>query len=143
MTRHVGSEGRCFSQARFSCGVCSVLTVTMRLRRTSKDSRWWLLADLFSVHALVWVFGRDRDAELSVDSHLYFWDRYSRLGRIYRSSGRIRKAAQYERRAQDHYDAAGLDGPPYAAAMARPRPGRFVVTNAVAGRSPDDPLDAA
>jgi hypothetical protein len=46
-------------------------------------------------------------------------------------------------RADEHYKAGGDGGPPYAAAMAMPRPRRFVYTDAVSHTRLDGPDDAA
>jgi hypothetical protein len=108
--------------------------------------------DLLSAKVLVWVASVGRDAELTPEAHTYFFDRYRRLAHYHRTHGRARLAKRAETRADEHYRAAGgihgpaggrPDGPPYAAAMAMPRPGRFIRTDAVSRNRFDGPDDAA
>ena len=107
------------------------------------ESLWLLSADLVSAKALVWFASVGRDSELTPEAHAYFADRYRRLAESHRRRGRLEKAARLEAKADDHLRAAGgSDGPPYAAAMAMPRPARFIRTNAVATRH-SGPPDAA
>jgi hypothetical protein len=108
------------------------------------ESHLALTADVMSAKILVWVATVGRDAELTRDAHLFFYDRYSRLARYHKSHGRDRKAQRLAGKADVHYRAAGgIPDGPYAAAMAMPRPSRFVVTNAVSSTRFDDPDDAA
>lgn len=109
----------------------------------STDSVWRLLIDLLSAQALVWLARVGRDAELTPEAHIYFFDRYRRLAECHRRRGRSARARKLQAKADEHYRAGGGDGPPYAAAMAMPRPGRFIRTNAVGGRRFDGPDDAA
>jgi len=107
------------------------------------ESFWLLSADLVSAKALVWFASVGRDSELTPEAHAYFADRYRRLAESHRRRGRLEKAARLEAKADDHLQAAGgSDGPPYAAAMAMPRPTRFIRTNAV-GTPHSGPPDAA
>ncbi len=53
------------------------------------------------------------------------------------------KARGVAQKADEHYRAGGGDEPPFAAAMALPRPKRFVTTDAVSRISLDTPDDAA
>jgi hypothetical protein len=110
---------------------------------TPHDSRLRLTADLLSAKVLVWLVSVGRDTELTREAHLYFADRYSRLAQLHRARGRAGRSSELERKAREHLDAAGLNGPPYAAAMAMPRPTRFVMTDAVSRTSLDGPDDAA
>ena len=110
---------------------------------TSHDSRVRLTTDLLSAKVLVWLASVGRDAELTRDAHLFFADRYSRLAQVHRARGRASRARELERKAREHLDAAGYDGPPFAAAMALPRPRHFVMTDAVSRTSLDGPDDAA
>ena len=91
-----------------------------------------LLADIWSMKLFVSVFGRDGEL---LDSHLFFFDRYSDLADYYRSKGRTAKADQVAAIAEAHYEAAPDDEPPddepLAAAMAMPVPRPRVKTNAV------------
>jgi hypothetical protein len=103
-----------------------------------RDSVWTLKADLLSARLLVWIASVGRDADLTADAHAYFHDRYSRLARCLRRRGRLRAAREAEANARRHRPP---DGPPHAAAMAMPRPARWVRTWAVADSH--DPDDAA
>jgi hypothetical protein len=108
------------------------------------DSKWRLIADVVSAKVLVWVARFGRHAELTRDAHLYFADRYRRLSEVHRLRNDMPQALRLERKAEEHEHAAGYDGgPPYAAAMALPRPRRFVTTNAVSHTRMDGPDDAA
>jgi hypothetical protein len=92
---------------------------------------------------LVWVASVGRNAELTPEAHLFFFDRYQRLAHYHRVRGRAAKAQRLQAKADEHYHAGGGDGPPYAAAMARPRPARFIRTDAVSRQQPPDYDDAA
>jgi hypothetical protein len=105
------------------------------------SSRWSLSLDLLSGKALVWFATWGRDAELTRDAHRYFYDRYSRLSDYHRRHGHTRKALRFEAKAEQHR--VDGDGPPYAAAMAMPRPRRFTRTRAVATAAWQGPDDAA
>jgi hypothetical protein len=108
------------------------------------DDSWLRLTmDLASARMLVWVASVGRDAELTRDAHLFFADRYRRLGDVHRTHRRIARAERLEEKAQEHLEASGWDGPPHAAAMAMPRPTRFTVTNAVSHHRLGGPDDAA
>jgi hypothetical protein len=107
-----------------------------------KDSFWRLLLDLSSAKALVWVATVGRDGNLTPEAHIYFFDRYHRLARQRRAHGRLARAQRLEAKAHEHFEASGGDGPPYAAAMAMPRPRRFLRTDAV-GRRRSGSDDAA
>jgi hypothetical protein len=96
-----------------------------------------------SAKALVWVASVGRDAELTPEAHVYFFDRYSRLAGYHRARGRLQKAERLQAKAEEHRTGGFPEGPPYAAAMAMPRPSRFVRTNAISGRRFDGPDDAA
>ena len=107
------------------------------------DSLFSLTADLLSAKALVWIASVGRDAELTPEAHLYFFDRYHRLAQYHRARGRSDRARRFQSKADEHYRAGGGDGPPYAAAMAMPRPNRFVRTDAVSRSRMEEPDDAA
>jgi hypothetical protein len=107
------------------------------------DSRWRLSMDLASAKLLVWVVSVGRNPELTQDAHLYFADRYRRLAHVHRSHHRLAKAERLDQKAKEHLEAAGWDGPPYAAAMAMTRPTRLTVTNAVSHQRLGGPDDAA
>jgi hypothetical protein len=108
------------------------------------ESFWSLQLDLLSAKALVWAASVGRDAELTSDAHYYFFDRYRRLAAYYRAHGRVAAAKRLQAKADTHYRSVGGDaGPPYAAAMAMPRPRRFLRVEAVSRRRMDGPDDAA
>jgi hypothetical protein len=108
------------------------------------DSLFFLSIDLLSARVLVWIASVGRDAELTPEAHRYFCDRYRRLARCWRGRGLDKKARRCQTKADEHYRASGGgDGPPYAAAMAMPRPGRFVRTEAISRGTMDGPDDAA
>jgi hypothetical protein len=87
-----------------------------------------LLVDIFSMKIFVWILGRNGEL---LDSHLFFFDRYSDLAGYHRKKGRIAKADRLAAIAQAHYQAAPDDEPPDAAAMAMPMPRPPIKTNAV------------
>ena len=108
-----------------------------------QDSLWTVSIDLFSAKMLVWLASVGRDAVLTPEAHLFFFDRYRRLCDLHRARGHILKAARFAQKAEEHFRAADGDGPPYAAAMAMPRPKHFVRTDAVSRFRQDTPDDAA
>jgi len=115
----------------------------MTVSRTSADSWWSLAGDLLSAHTLVWLASVGRDADLTPDGHRFFIDRYHRFANYHRRRGHLGKAFRYNARAEEHARALGGDGPPYAAAMAMPRPKRFIRVNAVSRSCPSGYDDAA
>jgi len=77
----------------------------------------------------VWLLGQNGEL---LDSHLFFFDRYSVLADYHRLKGRTAKAERLAAIAEAHYQAAPDDDePPEAAAMAMPVPRPPVKTNAV------------
>ena len=116
----------------------------MNTNKTSAGSILALLVDLFSARALVWIASVGRDGELTPEAHIYFFDRYQRLADYHRARGRSARAKRLQAKADEHYRAGGGgEGPPYAAAMAMPRPGRFIQTDAVSRKRLPGPKDAA
>ena len=95
-----------------------------------------LLADIWSMKVFVWALGRNGEL---LDSHLFFFDRYSDLADYHRSKGRTAKADRLAAIAEAHYSAAPDDEPPEAAAMAMPVPRPPVHTNAVGTTRIDKP----
>jgi hypothetical protein len=87
-----------------------------------------LLADIWLMKVFGWMLGRNGEL---LDSHLFFFDRYSDLADYHRSKGRTAKAERLAAIAEAHYHAAPDDEPPEAAAMAMPVPRPPVNTNAV------------
>jgi hypothetical protein len=68
-----------------------------------------------------------------LDSHLFFFDRYSDLADYHRQMGRVAKADRLAAIAEAHFQAAPDDDEPpeKAAAMGMPVPPRRTSTNAV------------
>lgn len=88
-----------------------------------------LVVDILSMKAFVWAFGRNGEL---LDSHLFFFDRYSDLADYHRWKGRTVKADRIAAMAEAYYQAApDDDDPPETAAMAMPMPRPPVNTNAV------------
>jgi hypothetical protein len=88
-----------------------------------------LVVDLWSMKLFVWLLGRDGEL---LDSHLFFFDRYSDLADYHGARGRTATADRFAAIAEAHYRVApGDDEPPEAAAMAMPVPRPPVNTNAV------------
>jgi hypothetical protein len=115
----------------------------MKKQVPQAESLLLLSVDLMSAKVLVWFASVGRDGELTPEAHSYFADRYQRLAESHGSRGHLAKAERLRAKADHHLQAAGgSDGPPYAAAMAMPRPARFIRTNAV-GTSYSGPPDAA
>lgn len=104
----------------------------MKMNKAPADSVWSLSVDLLSARVLVWVASVGRDSELTPETHIYFFDRYRRLAQFHRTHGRSDKAKRLQAKADEHcWAGGGVDGPPYAAALAMPRPNRFVRSEAV------------
>src|SRR6476660_1684591 len=87
-----------------------------------------LLIDVWSMKLFVWMLGHNGEL---LDSHLFFFDRYSDLADYHRLNGRTAKAERLAAIAEAHYQAAPDDEPPEAAAMAMSVPRPPVNTNAV------------
>jgi hypothetical protein len=101
------------------------------------DSLWPLQLDLISARALVWIATLGRDAELTRDAHIFFFDRYQRLAQFHKRHGHEAASVRLQAKADEHYRASGGTEPPFAAAMAMPRPRRWTTVNAFAGRHGD------
>jgi hypothetical protein len=96
-----------------------------------------LVLDIASMKLFVRLFGRDGEL---LDSHLFFYHRYTELADYHRGRGRLRRADRLEAVAEAYYQAAPDDEPPRkTAAMAMPVPRPPVNTNAVSAT----PLKAA
>ena len=116
----------------------------METTKSRLGSIWALRLDLLSAKVLVWVASLGRDAELTPDARMYFADRYRQLAQYHRKRGRPDRATRLEATADAYHQPGGdVGGPPYAAAMAMPRPDRFIRTRAVSGGRFDGPDDAA
>ena len=113
-----------------------------------------IVVDIMSMKVFVWVLGQlftwAVDPEGGVlDSHLFFYDRYSDLAEYHRLRGRTAKADRLAAIAEAYYQAApDDDDEPEAAARAIPVPRQRINTNAVSTtRVPklrgDEPSDLA
>jgi hypothetical protein len=113
----------------------------MKTRDKENDSIVGLRLDLMTAKMLVWAVSIGRDADLTPEAHIYFFDRYQRLARYHRARGHNPRARRLQAKADEHYRLGGGGGPPYAAAMGMPRPRQWVATDAVGRhhlRGPDD-----
>jgi len=99
--------------------------------------------DVVTANVLVWVASVGRDADLTDEAHLYFFDRYQRLADYHRLRGHDARARRLQEKADAHLALAGGDGPPHAAAMGMPRPRQWVSTDAVSRSHVRPPDDAA
>ena len=115
----------------------------MKAQDQERDSVAGLRFDLITAKALVWVVSVGRDAELTSEAHIYFFDRYQRLAEHHRRHGHLARARRLQDKADEHYTLGGGDGPPYAAAMAMPRPKRWFASDAVGRHHLNAPDDAA
>ena len=79
----------------------------------------YLLIDILSMKVFVELLGRNGEL---LDSHLFFFDRYSDLADLHRMKGRTRRADRLAAIAEAHYRAAPDDEPPEAVGMAMPVP---------------------
>jgi hypothetical protein len=87
-----------------------------------------LLVDIVSMKIFVWMLGHEGEL---LDSHLFFFDRYSDLADYHRQQGRIAKAERLAAIAEAYFQSAPDDEPPEAAAMAMPVLRPRTSTNAV------------
>jgi hypothetical protein len=115
----------------------------MNAPQTNRDSIAGLRFDVVTAKILVWVASVGRDAELTSEAHLYFFDRYQRLANVHRRRGHSARARRLQAKADEHYRLGGGDGPPYAAAMGMPRPKHWFATDAVSHLHLGGPDDAA
>jgi hypothetical protein len=96
-----------------------------------------IVLDILTMKVFVWVLGQlftwavDQNGGI-LDSHLFFYDRYSDLVEYQRLRGRTAKADKLAAIAEAYYQAApDDDDEPEAAAMAMPVPRPLIRTNAV------------
>jgi hypothetical protein len=96
-----------------------------------------IVVDIVSMKVFVWVLGQlftwavDPNGGI-LDSHLFFYDRYSYLADYHRLNGRTAEADRLTAVAEAYYQAApDDDDDPEAAAMAMPAPRPPINTNAV------------
>ena len=103
----------------------------------STGSHVLIVLDIMSMKVFVWVlvhlFTGAVDPNGGIlDSHLFFYDRYSDLAEYHRLRGRTAKADSLAAIAEAYYQAApDDDDEPEAAAMAMPVPRPPINTNAV------------
>jgi hypothetical protein len=107
-----------------------------------------LLLDIWSMKLFVRLLGTNGEL---LDSHLFFFDRYSELAYHHRRKGRIARANRLSAIAATHFALAPDDDEPpkKAAAMAMPVPRPPLNTNAVStlripgrGDTPPDLIDS-
>ena len=103
----------------------------------STGSHVLIVLDIVSMKVFEWVLGQlftwavDPNGGI-LDSHLFFYDRYSDLAEYHRLRGRTAKADRLAAIAEAYYhQAAPDDDEPEAAAMAMPVPRPRINTNAV------------
>lgn len=95
-----------------------------------------IVLDIVSMKMFVWVIRQlftwavDPNGGI-LDSHLFFYDRYSELAEHHRREGRTAKADRLAAIAEAYYQAAPDDDEPEAAAAVMPVPRPRVNTNAV------------
>ena len=96
-----------------------------------------IVLDIMSMKVFVWVLGQlftwavDPNGGV-LDSHLFFYDRYSDLAEYHRLRGRTAGADRLAAVAEAYYQAApDDDDEPEAAAMAMPVPRPLIRTHAV------------
>jgi len=101
-----------------------------------------LRLDIWSMKLFVWMLGRNGGL---LDSHLFFFDRYSELADHHRRNGRVAKADALQSIAEAHFQLAPDDDedepPPEAAAMAMPVPRPMTRTNAIGITLDDKPAN--
>jgi hypothetical protein len=91
-----------------------------------------LVLDILTLKVFVWLLGRDGEL---LDSHLFFFDRYSDLADYHRLFGRQTKADRFAALAEMYFALAPDDDPsPLAGAMAMPRPQPRADVNAVSAQ---------
>src|SRR4051812_11111210 len=116
-----------FSRIATNAPVCRMSVLTLRV-------------NLVVAKILVWLATLRREGELAPEAHIYLFQLYSALADFHRSRGHNARALELSERGEQHRRLGGSDpdGPPYAAAMAMPRPKRWIVTDAVGRRGFDD-----
>ena len=116
-----------------------LLDLKVRYSLKGMPSTWshvLLVVDIASMKVFVWALGLfswafDPNSGV-LDSHLFFYDRFSDLAEYHRLKGRTTKADRLAAIAEAYYQAAPDDDePPEAVAIAMPVPRPPVNTNAV------------
>jgi hypothetical protein len=106
------------------------------------ESAWRLRWDLWSVKLLLRLAHASGRGQPRPEVHRFLADRYARLAGCHQRAGHSDRARRLRAMSARHLEMGGDDGPPYAAAMATPRPRGPVVVDAV-GRHVTGPDDAA
>jgi hypothetical protein len=105
------------------------LSVSYFLRMLAGLAHLRLVIDIWSMKLFVWLLGTNGEL---LDSHLFFYVRYSLLAELHERHGRLVRAARLDAIAEHYFQLApGDDDPPRAAAMAMPVPRPMTRTNAV------------
>ena len=87
-----------------------------------------LTIDIWSMKLFVWLLGTSGEL---LDSHLFFYVRFSELAELHERHGRLARAARLDAIAEHHFQLApGDDDPPEAAAIAMPVPQLWTFTDA-------------
>jgi len=74
----------------------------MKTRDKKNDSIVGLRLDLMTAKMLVWAVCVGRDADLTSEAHIYFFDRYQRLARYHRVRGHNARARRLQAKADEH-----------------------------------------
>lgn len=123
-------------QAKDAGGPAAPSCDTFLAKMRSMGSRVRIALDIVSMKVFVRVLGHlfawavDPSGGI-LDSHLFFYDRYSDLAECHRLHGRTATAARLAAIARTYYQAAPEDDDEPAAAMAMPVPRPLIRTNAV------------
>jgi hypothetical protein len=112
-------------------------------RQTQADSAWRLRWDLWSTNVLLRLALASGRGDTRPEVHLYLADLYGRLAAHHRRAGHPNTARRLQTKSDEHWLDGGGDGPPYAAAMAMPRPGAPVLVDAISHHHVHGPDDAA
>jgi hypothetical protein len=115
----------------------------IHMRFFRDDSEWRLRWDLWSIQLLLRLALAGGRGEARPEVHLYLADRYARLAEHHRRAGHHDSARRLQMKSEAHWSDGGGDGPPFAAAMAMPRPRPSVLVDAVSRQRSDGPDDAA
>jgi hypothetical protein len=106
------------------------MSVRLAVDRPAQPPLVVVRAELLAANTLAWLADARGD-ELSIDAHVYLFERYQRLADHHRRRGHERRAERLQRKADAHREYFDDGDPPAAAAMAMPRPRPWVVTDAI------------
>src|SRR5712692_435336 len=82
-------------------------TGPMKTQDEKKDPISGLRLDLMTARVLVWVASVGRDAHLTSEVHIYFFDRYQRLAEYHRRRGHDARARRLQAKADEHCQLGG------------------------------------